>query len=265
MMNKDFELEQAFDEYIEGSTPPSARVTEAAKNSINNKKTLSTVIKGALIAIAGVVSTCGTAIAMYFTPAAIGGLIDAGSGGNFSGDIGPSGTGSGFVQEIQYYDHANLTESALNIYSHDAPEGLDFIKNIYLASNCSVDSLTVYSGAGNFGGGGSGGDNSVGDSLDGDKIAYVKAEITASVNSCRQETVIYAEYAGENNACELFREYYDGTTAYYRGHTFLYLDSEDNGEYVKKMLIENNGVTYYVCVTSSDVYAYRTWLDLIIK
>lgn len=238
-MNKDFELEKAFDEYIEGSTPPSARVTEAAKNSIvskTNKKTVFTSFKGALIAVAGALSACGAAIAMYFTPAATGGLIDAGD---------KDGGLAGIVQEINYYDHANLAESSLDIYSHNSLTGIDFMKNIYLASNCSVNSVNAY--------------------YDGDSIAYVRAEVTASVNSCRHETVIYAEYADENTACELFREYYDGETAYYGGHAYLYLDTEDNGEYVKKMVVEKNGVTYYVCVTSSDVYAYRTWLDLILK
>ncbi len=244
-MKKDFELEKAFDEYIGGSTPPSARVTESAKNSIRNKKSVSTTIKGALIAVASVISACATAIAMYFTPSAIGGLIDAGGG-----NLGSSGSSSDSAQNIYYYDNDNLSQSALDIYSHDAPEGLDFMKSIYLASNCSVNSVTAYSG----------GDNSVGD-----KIAYVKAEVTASVNSCRHETVIYAEYAEENTACELFREYYEGATAYYGGYTYLYLDSEDNGEYVKKMVVEKDGVNYYVCVTSSDVYAYRTWLNLILK
>lgn len=238
-MDKDFELEQAFDEYIGGSTPPSARVTEAAKNSIGNKtnkKTAFAGLKGALIAAVGVLSACGAAIAMYFTPATMGGLIDA---GDKDGDF------SGVVQEIQYYDHTNLSSGSLDIYSNGSPEGIDFMKNIYLASNCSVNSVNAY--------------------YSGDSIAYVKAEVTASVNSCRHETVIYAEYADENSACELFREYYDGETAYYKGHAFLYLDSEDNGEYVKKMLVEKNGVNYYVCVTSSDVFAYRTWLDLILK
>lgn len=245
-MKKDFELEQAFDEYIGGNTPPSARVTEAAKNSIRNKKSVFTALKGALVAVAGVLSACGAALAMYFTPSAIGGLIDAGDRGGASGGSFDS------VQGINYYDNANLSQSTLDIYSHDTPVGLDFMKEIHLASNCSVNSVTAYSGGD--------GDNSVGD-----KIAYVKAEVTASVNSCRHETVIYAEYAEENTACELFREYYEGETAYYKGHVFLYLDSEDNGEYVKKMVVEKNGVNYYVCVTSSDVYAYRTWLDLILK
>lgn len=264
-MKKDFELEKAFDEYIEGNTPPSARVTETAKNSIKNKRSVSTSLKGALVAVAGVLSACATALGLYFTPSAIGGLINAGdgNGGGNSGILGNFGN-SDSMQGIYYYDQANLTESALNIYSHDAPEGLDFMKNIYLASNCSVNSVTAYSGTDNLGGN-SGSDTSVGDSSGSEKIAYVKAEVTASVNSCRHEAVIYAEYAGENTACELFREYYDGATAYYDGHAYLYLDTEDNGEYVKKMLVEKNGVIYYVCVTSSDVYAYRTWLDLILK
>ncbi len=234
-MKKDFELEKVFDEYLEGTTPPSERVTEAAKNSIKNKKTVFTALKGALIAIASVISACGTALAMYFTPTAIGGLIDSGG----------SGGSSGAVQEINYYDQSNLSSSSLDIYSSGTPEGIDFMKNVYLASNCSVNSVDAY--------------------YNGETIAYVKAEITASVNSCRHETVIYAEYAAENTACELFREYYDGYTGYYKGHVFLYLDTEDNGEYVKKMVVEKNGVSYYVCVTSSDVYAYRTWLDLILK
>lgn len=234
-MKKDFELEKVFDEYIEGTTPPSERVTEAAKNSIKNKKTVFTRLKGALIAAAGVISACGAAIAMYFTPDAISGLIDAGN----------KGDNSSTVQEINYYDHSNFAESSLDIYSHDTPQGIDFMKKISLASNCSVNSVSAY--------------------YNGENIAYVKAEVTASVNSCRHETVIYAEYADENTACELFREYYGGETAYYEGYTFLYLDSEDNGEYVKKMVVEKNGVNYYVCVTSSDVYAYRTWLDLILK
>ncbi|MDE6690524.1 MAG: hypothetical protein K2K04_00990, partial [Clostridia bacterium] len=217
------------------TTPPSGRVTEAAKNSIKNKKSVFNGLKGALIAAAGVVSACATAIVMYFTPSAIGGLIDAGN----------KGGSSGAAQQIHYYDQANLAESPLDIYAHGAPQGIDFMKNIYLASNCSVNSVNAY--------------------YSGENIAYVKAEITASVNSCRHETVIYAEYAEENTACELFREYYGGDTAYYDGHVFLYLDTEDNGEYVKKMVIEKNGVNYYVCVTSSDVFAYRMWLDLILK
>ena len=173
---------------------------------------------------------------MYFTPSAIGGLIDAGNKGGSSLDT---------AQEIHYYDHANLSASALDIYAPVAPQGIDFMKSIYLASNCSVNSVNAY--------------------YSGENIAYVKAEVTASVNSCRHETVIYAEYAAENTACELFREYYDGDTAYYGGYNYLYLDTEDNGEYVKKMVVEKNGVNYYVCVTSSDVYAYRMWLDLILK
>ncbi|MDE6691498.1 MAG: hypothetical protein K2K04_05945 [Clostridia bacterium] len=235
-MKKDFELEKVFDEYIEGTTPPSERVTEAAKNSIKNKKTVFTALKGALIAAAGVISACATAIAMYFTPSAIGGLIDAGNKGGSSSDA---------AQKIHYYDQSNLSSSTLDIYAHGAPQGIDFMKNICVATNCSVNSVNAY--------------------YSGENIAYVKAEVTASINSCRHETVIYAEYAAENTACELFKEYYDGDTAYYKGHSFLYLDTEDNGEYVKKMVVEKDGVNYYVCVTSSDVYAYQMWLDLILK
>ena len=175
-MKKDFELEKVFDEYLEGATPPSERVTEAAKNSIKNKKTVFTALKGALIAIASVISACGTALAMYFTPTAIGGLIDAG---------GNKGDGSsGAMQEINYYDGSNFSSSALDVYANGAPEGIDFMKNVYLASNCSVNSVNAF--------------------YNGENIAYVKAEITASVNSCRHETVIYAEYAAANTACELF-------------------------------------------------------------
>ncbi|MCM1546044.1 MAG: hypothetical protein NC033_03300 [Clostridiales bacterium] len=230
-MKKDIDLERVFDEYAEGGASPSARVTEAAKNSIKSKKTALPLYQRALIAIAGVLSAGGAAFGLYSAPAIIGGLIDAGSG---DGET-----------QIVYYSPSDLSQSTFDVYAQSAPQGLDFMKNLYLAENCSVISADAYS--------------------DGENLAYVRTEITASVNACRHEAVIYAEYAEENSACELFSEYYGGAQSYYGGYTYLYLNDEDNGEYVKKIVIRRGGVNYYLCVTSSDEYAYRMWLDLLIK
>lgn len=230
-MKREQDLQAVFEEYFEGSYAPSNSVTDAAKNSIRLKKAPSNALKGAIIAVASFFSVGATAGAAVLTSTTIGGIIDRGDNGNTAG--------------VAYYDPASLSESELDIYAVSAPEGMDFIKTLNLAENCSVDTLSAHS--------------------NGESVAFVKAELTATVNAHRHDAVIYAEYTGENSACKLFESYYSGSARYYRGYRYLYFQTFDKGEYVSNAHITHDGVKYYITVKSSDKTAFYPYLDLILE
>lgn len=230
-------MQAVFDEYFEGSYAPANSVTDAAKNSIRVKKAPSNALKGALIAVASFLSTGAVAGAAYLTTTTVGGIIDRGE---------PNGGSSDSVAtEINYYDPSALSESRLDIYAVGTPKGFDFIKTLNLAENCNLNSYSAHS--------------------DKSGVAFVKAELTATVNACRHDAVIYAEYTGENSACKLFESYYSGDAQYYRGYAYLYTQTFDKGEYVSNAQLTYGGVKYYVSVKSSDKNAFYPYLDLILE
>lgn len=245
-MKKDPRIESVFDSYFDGAQAPSPRVTDGAKNSINKKRSLPAPVQRALIAVASVISACASAAGLFYAPATIGGIIGSGDRNDniFAPSQGGNSSGDSASVALSYYSIDTLTESPLDAYGA-APEGMEFVKTLTLAQNCSLNSYTAY--------------------CNGENTAFVKAEFTASINAARHETVIYAEYTDENTACEIFSEYYGGTSAYYAGYGYTYFDGEINGEYVRNMALTRSGVKYYVSVTSSDAYAYRVWLDMILK
>ncbi|MDE6557610.1 MAG: hypothetical protein K2K39_00730 [Clostridia bacterium] len=230
-MKKDDILQSAFDDYFEGGAAPRASVTDAAKNSITGKKATNSVVKKAIIGISAALSACAAVAGSIFAPVAIGGIIDRGDDGG--------------KNEISYYAASDLSATPMEIYSQNNPAGLEFMKNLELASNFSVNSYNGYS--------------------NGEAIAYVKAEVTATVNSCRHDAVIYAEYTQTGTACELFESYYAGTTRYFEGNSYLYSLAFEEGEYVSNALFKSDGVRYYLTVKSSDEYAYLAYMDLILK
>ena len=231
-------MQAVFDEYFEGSYAPANNVTDAAKNSIRIKKAPSNALKGALIAVASFLSTGAVAGAAYLTTTTVGGIIDRGEPPN-------GGSSDSVTTEINYYDPSALSESRLDIYAVGTPKGLDFIKTLNLAENCNLNSYSAHS--------------------DKSGLAFVKAELTATVNACRHDAVIYAEYTGENSACKLFESYYSGDEQYYRGHPYLYTQTFDKGEYVSNGKLTYGGVKYYVSVKSSDKNAFYPYLDLILE
>lgn len=229
-MKKDDFLQSAFDGYFDGGAAPRASVTDAAKNSITNKKATDSVVKKAIIGISAALSACAAVAGSIFAPVAISGIIDRGDDGK---------------NQISYYAVADLSQSPMEIYSKDNPAGLDFMKNFALAQNFSVNSFDGYS--------------------DGENVAFVKAEVTATVNSCRHDAVIYAEYTETGKACELFESYYTGSIQYYQGCRYTYSQTLENDEYVSNALFRSDGVRYYLTVKSSDEDAYLAYMDLILK
>ncbi|MDE7380293.1 MAG: hypothetical protein K2N14_04490 [Clostridia bacterium] len=240
-MKKDNQLQDAFNEYFESSKAPNQNVLNAAKNSMESPRTVSAatpVWKRALVSAACAVSALLSGAGLYFFPSTMGGIIAGIDGGNKN----QADTAN---KQISYYGAEGLEESQVDLYGDGAPSGLNFVKKIDNTKNYSVNSLDAYSADGS--------------------LAYVKADMTAVLNGSRHDTIVYAEYTEKNSVCELFEEYYGGEKAYYRGYYFLYFDTEDNGEPVKKLTVERDGVKYYLSVTSSDSFAYRAWLDLILK
>lgn len=239
-MKKDNNLERAFDEYFEAGKAPDKSVTDGAKNLIRQRGRLSTPMRRTLIAAACAASVFVSGAGLYFFPATVGNIADAINGFNHANKPAPPS-----VSVIEYYGAEGLSESAVDVFADGAPAGLDFVKKLEFATNYSVNSVNGYSSEGN--------------------LAYVKAEFSAVVNASRHDTVVYAEYTEKNSVCEIFEEYYDGKQSYYRGYGYLSFETEENGEPVKKLTLERDGVKYYVSVTSSDAYAYYVWLDLITK
>ena len=241
-MKKDNQLESAFNQYFESSKAPDESVLNAAKNSMERPATVktNTVLRRILVSAACALSALVSGAGLYFFPSTVGGII-AGieNGGNQAGSSPPS------VSVIEYYGAEGLDQRQVDIYADGAPSGLDFVKKLNCATNFSVNSVDGYSSDGG--------------------LAYVRADFSAVVNGSRHDTVIYAEYTQKYSVCELFREYYGGEESYYGGYSYLWFDTEENGEPVKKLTLECGGVKYYVAVAGSDQYAYRTWLDLIIK
>ncbi len=235
-MKKDNGLESAFNEYFETAKAPDESVTDGAKNYIRQPKGLQPALRRAFIAAACALSACASGIGLYFAPAAMSGIIDRVN--DYQQAQRPS------PPQINYYDGLSLTRTERDVYSEKV-EGLNFLGDINLANNCSVNSLYSYSSE--------------------DGAVYSQAALSATVNARRHETVIYAEYTDGNTACELFREYYGGESNYYRGNAYLKLQTEENGEYAVKIKTENNGIKYYLYVISSDENAYTVWLDLIFK
>lgn len=227
-------MESVFDEYFENSKAPDESVLTAAKNSIKKPRTQSRVWKRILATAACAALALASIVGMVYLPSTVNGIIAGIGNSNNTANT-----------QIEYYGTEGLEEVYVDVYADDAPSGLGFVKKLDYAKNYSVNSVDGYCS-------------------DGD-LAYVKTKFTAVVNGSRHDTVIYTEYTQKYSVCELFEEYYGGETSYYDGYRYLYFDTEDNGEPVKKLTFERGGVKYYVEVTSSDANAYRTWLDLIIK
>ena len=248
-MKKDELLERELEGYIDGSVPPGESVTERAKNCIREKNGAKTpVFKRAMIAVAGFATACASAIGLYFLPIAGGGVIDKGDGIGSTQTEAPGANGSASNSNSAtplFYSAQNLSVSEASIYAPDRPKGIEFLERFDLASNCSLDAFAAYS--------------------DGENIAFVKAELSGSFNLSRHDAVIYAEYAEENSACELFEEYYAGARLSYGAHDYLYAQSYENGEYVSKAYILKDGVKYYISVQSSDAEAYMGYLKIILK
>ena len=240
-------MQAVFDEYFEGSYAPANNVTDAAKNSIRIKKAPSNALKGALIAVASFLSTGAVAGAAYLTTTTVGGIIDRGEppNGGSSDSVRELSVSTDRVSSIRLASASALSESRLDIYAVGTPKGFDFIKTLNLAENCNLNSYSAHS--------------------DKSGLAFVKAELTATVNACRHDAVIYAEYTGENSACKLFESYYSGDEQYYRGHPYLYTQTFDKGEYVSNGKLTYGGVKYYVSVKSSDKNAFYPYLDLILE
>lgn len=240
-MKKDFDLERGFDEYFEAGKAPDVSVCDGAKNLISKpRRRVNASLRRALVAAACAAGVFLSGTGLYFFPTAVSNIADTISGNHQAGAPFPPYPDS---TQIEYYGADGLTESALELYSDDAPRGLDFVRRLDGAANFSVNSINGYSSDGN--------------------LAFVKTELSAVVNAKRHDTVVYTEYTQRNSACELFGEYYDGQPSHYAGYAFLCFDTEENGEPVKKLYLERDGVKYYLSVASSDEYAYRVWLDLI--
>ncbi|MDE6373526.1 MAG: hypothetical protein K2L72_03415, partial [Clostridia bacterium] len=231
-MKKDKDLERAFDEYFDAGKAPDLSVTDGAKNLIRHPKRISAPIRRALIAAACAASVFVSGAGLYFFPATVGNIADVIIGDNQAGSVQPPS-----VSVIEYYGAENLSESAIDVFADGAPAGLDFVKKLEFAKNYSVNSVNGYS-------------------ADGD-LAYVKAEFSAVVNAARHDAVVYAEYTETNSVCEIFEEYYDGERSYYGGYGYLCFYTEENGEPVRKLTLERDGVKYYVSVTSTDEFADR--------
>lgn len=247
-MNKDPKLESTFDEYFKGVKAPASDVTSRAKNSIKHGKGLSDPVRRALIAIASVASACASAIGLIFTPVAstVGGLISGGNGNHniFNPPAPPSDNNDNVQPAPAYYAAETLTEYALDPYSQNLPDGLDFVKKFNLASNFSVNGITEY--------------------RDGESSAFVKTEISAIVNTVRQDSVIYTEYTADNSACEIFEAYYDGENRTYKTTEYTFSQTFENGEYVSLARFKSGGVKYYLSVKSSDSEAYYGYLNEIL-
>ncbi len=233
-MKKDNHLESVFDEYFESSKAPDESVLTAAKNSMKKPRTQHRVLKRILVTAACAALALASVVGLYCFPSTVNNVI-AGLGGN----------GNQAGTQINYYGAEGLDEMQIDFYADDAPSGLNFVKKLDRAKNYSVNSVDGYSSEGN--------------------LAYVKSQFTAVVNGSRHDTVVYTEYTQKNSVCELFEEYYGGAKDYYQGYSYLYFDTEENGEPVRKLTLQHGGIKYYVAVTSSDAYAYRTWLDLILN
>jgi len=233
-MKKDEKLESVFDEYFESSKAPDESVLTAAKNSMKKAKApKSGVWKRVLVSAACAVFALLFAVGLIYLPSKVGGII-AGTNGGDTADL-----------KIDYYSAEGLSQSQIDFYSDGAPSGIGFVKKLDLARNFSVNAVNGYSSEG--------------------ELNFVEADISAVVNGSRHDAVVYAEYTQKNSACELFKEYYGGEKATYRGLNLLCFDTEENGEPVKKLTFERKDVKYYVAVASSDEYAYTVWLDLIIN
>ena len=135
-MKKDNGLESAFNEYFETAKAPNESVTDGAKNYIRHPQGLKPALRRAFIAAACALSACASGVGLYFAPAAMSGIIDRVN--DFQQAQRPS------PPQIDYYDGLTLTQTERDVYSEKV-EGLNFLGDINLANNCSVNSLYCYS------------------------------------------------------------------------------------------------------------------------
>ncbi len=248
-MKKDENLERAFDEYFDGMEIPEGLAEDAKKL---NKRPLWTRLNKYASAFACAVVVCIVAgVGIYSginygasDPYGAAPGDDLDNSGNASTDDGTSDYSSSSSVGYNTYSLSDLTESQLDPYSlEDTDSALAYIQNFAYATNSQVESCTGYSSE--------------------SQLMLVKAEVTVSAEY-NQQAVIYVEFTEDGYICEELYDYYGGESLAYGNTTYLYYETEDNGEPVRCVTVNLDGVKYYIRVTSTDENAYLNYLYLLL-
>ena len=285
----DRQLRDTFEEYVDGVQPPPESVTERAKNQISRQRAKVRLIKRISVAAACAACACLITLGVVFSPIiGIGGnkangsagwdgssdeMNNAGAhdpsspgasgdsdnnpgGGYGEGDSGQSdggygqggsaggessgGFGAGCTG-MRYYPQSQLTRSALNL-SGELPEGLDFLKDA-TARGFTASELIGY--------------------FNGEELHYAQTEITATIGGAECEATVYAEFTDENYSCDIFKDYFNGKSDFYKGNHIIITYAEDNGGDVM-VFMHTADTKYFISVKSADAQAYTAYLDWIL-
>lgn len=243
-MKKDDKLERAFDEYFEGLELPEGLAEDAKKLNIKRKPLISRLTKYASALACALIVCIVAAVGIHS------GINNVADDDDYGGSSGNSGAADDLSESdgsaLLYsdtYSLSGLETSEFDAYTiSQTNSALGIIEKFALASNANVTSCTGYS--------------------DGGELMLVKAEVTV-ISTYNQQTEIYVEFTEDGCVCEDLTYYYGGANYAYGNVSYLYCETEDNGEPVRCITAEVNGVKYYIRVTSADTQAYLYYLELL--
>lgn len=221
----DKKLQTEFDEYFKGAALPE-NMTADAKAHVKPRKRdgLKWFLRLAPAAVASVLVIAVSVIVLN----------------NALPSVANPGNGTSSGDPYTYYTAAGLNEKYLDPYSADSVNGLEFAQMLAYASNSNINLTAFY---------------------EGEKVKLAKAEISLINNGYRHDTVLYAEYTDEYDCFEELKEYLTGIDMYYRGYSYVYNLSYDEGENVYMIYTYTGGVKYYLSVMTSEPNGYKMYFD----
>ena len=242
---KDERLEKEFDEYFKGANISNDIIADAKKSVKPKRRILPRILKFASVA-ASIVLVFAVAVT-FMARVDWGGLFPDGGMSNTGSSPSPPSDGNddGTDPKFELYTDSDLIQSNQNAYTvASLHSSLKFIENFAYNYNSTVETCKAGYKDGN--------------------LALVTAEVSILSELNRDETTVFVEFTDVNLIYAELADYYCGNTYKYHGaQYYLTTTQAENGEPEYKLHVLFGGVKYYFSVRSSEVNAYRKYLDII--